>query len=58
MYLRLTIMKNSYLNLAFIFGSVAVDDDMHFKIVKMEGPPVVTKQNLIPGKTPFYIARR
>jgi hypothetical protein len=49
-------MKNSYLNLAFIFGSVVVDDDMHFKIVKMEGPPVVTKQNLIPGKTPFYVA--
>jgi hypothetical protein len=31
---------------------------MHFKIVKMEGPPVVTKQNLIPGKTPFYVAWR
>ena len=30
------IMKNSYLNLAFVFGSVAVDDDMHFKIVKLE----------------------
>jgi hypothetical protein len=56
MYLRLTITKNSYLNLAFIFGSVAVDDDMHFKPVKMEGPSVVTKQNLIPGKTPFCIA--
>jgi len=36
-------MKNSYLNLAFIFGSVAVDDDMHFKIVKLEGPLIVTK---------------
>jgi hypothetical protein len=50
-------MKNSYLNLAFIFGSVAVDDDMRFKIVKMKGLAVVTKQNLIPGKTPFYFAR-
>jgi hypothetical protein len=37
------IMKNSYLNLAFVFSSVAVDDDMHFKIVKQEGPPIVTK---------------
>ena len=36
-------MKNSYLTLAFVFGSVAVDDDMHFKIVKLEGPPIVTK---------------
>ena len=43
MYLLLTIMKNSYLNLAFVFGSVAVDDDMHFKTVKLEGPPIVTK---------------
>jgi len=42
MYLLLTIMKSSYLNSAFIFGSVAVDDDMHFKIVKLEGPPIVT----------------
>jgi hypothetical protein len=33
----------SYLNLAFVLGSVAVDDDMHFKIVKLEGPPIVTK---------------
>jgi len=39
MYLLLTIMKN----LAFVFGSVAVDDDMHFKTVKLEGPPIVTK---------------
>jgi hypothetical protein len=52
------IMKNSYLNLAFVFGSVAVDDDMHFKTVKMEGPPIVTKWNLIPGKTPLHITRR
>jgi hypothetical protein len=34
-------MKNSYLNLSFVFGSVAVDDDMHFKIVKLEWPPIV-----------------
>ena len=34
---------NSYLNLAFVFGSVAVNDGMHFKIVKLEGPPIVTK---------------
>jgi hypothetical protein len=39
----LTIMKNSYLNLAFVFGSVAVDDDRDFKIFKLEGPPIVTK---------------
>ena len=32
MYLLLMIMKNSYLNLAFVFGSVAVDNDMHFKM--------------------------
>jgi hypothetical protein len=44
------IMKNSYLNLAFVFGSVAVDDDMHFKIVRLEG--------LSPGKTSLYIAPR
>jgi hypothetical protein len=43
MYLLLTIMKNSHLNLAFVFVSAAVDDDMHFKIVKLEGPPIVTK---------------
>jgi len=43
MYLRLTVMENSYLNLAFVFRSVAVDDNMHFKIVKLEGPPIVTK---------------
>jgi hypothetical protein len=43
MHLLLTIMKNSYLNLAFVFGSVAMDDDMHFKTVKLEGPPIVTK---------------
>ena len=43
MYLLLTVMRNLYLNLDFIFGSVAVDDDMHFKIVKLEGPPIVTK---------------
>jgi hypothetical protein len=55
MYLLLTIMKNSYLNLAFVIGSVAVDDDMHFKTVKLEGPPIVTKYNLIPVKTPLYI---
>jgi hypothetical protein len=36
-------MKNSNLNLAVVFGSVAVDDDMHFKIVKLEGLPIVTK---------------
>jgi hypothetical protein len=36
-------MKNLYLNLAFVFSSVAVDDDMHFRIVKLEGPPIVTK---------------
>jgi len=35
--------ENSYLNLVFVFGSVAVDDDMHFKIVKLEGPSIVTK---------------
>jgi hypothetical protein len=29
-------MKNWYLNLAFVFGSVAVDDDMHFKNAKLE----------------------
>jgi hypothetical protein len=58
MYLLLAIMKNSYLNLAFVFGSVEVDDDMHFKIIKLEGPPIVTKWNLIPGKTLLYIARR
>jgi hypothetical protein len=28
MYLLLTIMKNSYLNLAFVFSSVAVDGDV------------------------------
>jgi hypothetical protein len=54
MYLLFTVMENSYLNLAFVFGSVAVDVDMHFKIVKMEGPPVVTKWNLITGKTPLH----
>jgi hypothetical protein len=43
MYSLLTIMKNSYLNLVFIFGSVAVDDDRHFKIVKLEGLPLVIK---------------
>jgi hypothetical protein len=43
MYLLLTIMKNSDLNLAVVFGSVALDDDMHFKIVKLEGSPIVTK---------------
>jgi hypothetical protein len=43
MYLPLTIIKNSYLNLAFVFGSVAVDGDMHFKTVNMEGHPIVTK---------------
>jgi hypothetical protein len=43
MHLLLTIMKNSYLNLAYVFDSVAVDGDMHFKIVKLEGPPIVTK---------------
>jgi hypothetical protein len=58
MYLLLTIIKNSYPNLAFVFGSVAVDDDMHFKTVKLEGPLSVTKYNLIAGKTPLYIARR
>jgi hypothetical protein len=58
MYLLLMIMKNSYLNLAFVFGSVAVDGDMHFKIVKLEGPPIVTEQNLIPRKTPLYMTRR
>ena len=42
MYLLLTIMNNSYLNLAFVFGSVAVDDDMNFKIVKLEGSPNAT----------------
>ena len=36
-------MNISYLNLDFIFGSVALVDDMHFKIVKLEGPPIVTK---------------
>jgi hypothetical protein len=36
-------MKNSYLNLAYVFGSVVVDDDMHFKIDKLEGPLIVTK---------------
>ena len=35
-----------------------MDDDMHFKTVKLEGPPIVTKYNLIAGKTPLYIARR
>jgi hypothetical protein len=30
MYLLLTIMKNSYLNLAYVFGSVAVDDLRRF----------------------------
>ena len=43
MYLLLTVMKDSYLNLAFVFGSAAVDDDIHFKIVELEGPPIVTK---------------
>jgi hypothetical protein len=43
MYLLLPIMKNTYLNLAIVFGSVAADDDVHFKIVKLEGPPIVTK---------------
>jgi hypothetical protein len=43
MYLLLTIIRNAYLNLAFIFSSVVVDDDMHFKIVKLEGPLMVTK---------------
>ena len=56
MYLLLTIIKNSYPNLAFVFGSVAVDDDMHFKTVKLEGPLSVTKYNLIAGKTPLYVA--
>jgi len=35
MCLLLTIMENSYPNLVFVFGSVAVDD-MHFKIVKLK----------------------
>jgi hypothetical protein len=43
MYLLLTIIKNLYLNLAFVFGSVAVGDDVHFNIVKLGGPPIVTK---------------
>jgi hypothetical protein len=50
-------MENLYLHSAFVFGSVAVDDDMPFKIVKLEVPPSVNKQNLIPGKTPLYIAQ-
>ena len=38
MYLLLTIIKTHTLT-----SSVAVDDDMHFKIVKLERPPIVTK---------------
>jgi hypothetical protein len=37
MYLLLMIIKNSYLNLAFVFGSVTVDDNTRFKIGKLEG---------------------
>jgi hypothetical protein len=34
MYLLLTIMKNSYLNLAYVFGSVAVDDLRSFCVYR------------------------
>ena len=43
MYLLITIMKNPYLNLASVFGSDAVDDDMRFKIVKLQGHTIVTE---------------
>jgi hypothetical protein len=43
MYLLFNDNENSYLNLAFVFGSVAVGDDVHFKIVKLGGRPIVTK---------------
>jgi hypothetical protein len=36
-------MKNSYLNLAYVFGSVALDGDLRFKIVKLEVHLIVTK---------------
>jgi hypothetical protein len=46
MYLLLKMMKKSYLKLSFVFGSVAVDGDVRFIIVKLEGHQTVTKQNL------------
>ena len=41
----------------FLFSRVALDDNMHFQILELEGPPIVTNNGLVFGETPFYIAR-
>jgi len=45
-----------YGTLIFLFSRVALNDNMHFQILKLEGPPIVTNNGLVFGETTFYIA--
>ena len=39
-------VKNLYGTLIFLFSRVALDDNMHFQILELEGLPIVTNNGL------------
>ena len=47
-------MKNLYGTLS-LFSRVALDDNIHFQILELEGPPIVTNNGLVFGETPSSI---